>query len=134
MLDTNICSFAMRHNAAVLQRLIRRSRLGDQIAISAIVYSELKDGVLGPKASPKHAPLLDEFLRRLDGVLPWDQAAVDATAQLRRALRLQGQPIGPNDSAIAGHTLAAGAVLVTNNTREFSRVPNLPCEDWTLPA
>jgi tRNA(fMet)-specific endonuclease VapC len=134
MLDTNICSFAMRHHAGVMARLIQRSRGGDQIAISAIVYSELKDGVLGPKASAKHAPLLDEFLRRLDGVLPWDQAAVDATAQIRRDLRLEGQPIGPNDSAIAGHAIAAGAILATNNTREFSRVPNLPCEDWTLPA
>lgn len=46
------------------------------------------------------------------------------------ALRLAGTPIGPNDTAIAGHAIAVGAVLVTNNTREFGRVPGLELEDW----
>ncbi|MHC9358681.1 PIN domain-containing protein, partial [Enterobacter ludwigii] len=48
----------------------------------------------------------------------------------RVALRLAGTPIGPNDTAIAGHAIAAGAILVTNNTREFERVPGLVLEDW----
>ncbi len=46
------------------------------------------------------------------------------------ALRLAGTPIGPNDTAIAGYAIAAGAVLVTNNVREFERVPGLVLEDW----
>ncbi|SSI84012.1 putative DNA binding protein [Klebsiella pneumoniae] len=46
------------------------------------------------------------------------------------ALRLAGTPIGPNDTAIAGHAIAAGAILVTNNVREFERVPGLVLEDW----
>ncbi|OSZ11746.1 VapC toxin family PIN domain ribonuclease, partial [Klebsiella quasipneumoniae] len=49
---------------------------------------------------------------------------------IRVALRLAGTPIGPNDTAIAGHAIAAGAVLVTNNVREFERVPGLVLEDW----
>lgn len=61
---------------------------------------------------------------------PGISAAVDATTKIKVALRLAGTPIGPNDTAIAGHAIAAGAILVTNNTREFERVPDLVLEDW----
>ncbi|HCT6102684.1 TPA: VapC toxin family PIN domain ribonuclease, partial [Escherichia coli] len=57
-------------------------------------------------------------------------AAVDATTEVKVALRLAGTPIGPNDTAIAGHAIATGAILVTNNVREFERVPGLVLEDW----
>ncbi|HIF7577325.1 TPA: VapC toxin family PIN domain ribonuclease, partial [Klebsiella pneumoniae] len=67
-----------------------------------------------------------------DAILPWDRAAVDATTDIRVALHLAGTPIGPNDTAIAGHAIAAGAVLVTNNVREFARVPGLTLEDWVI--
>ncbi|EAP1953431.1 VapC toxin family PIN domain ribonuclease, partial [Salmonella enterica] len=50
--------------------------------------------------------------------------------EIKVALRMAGTPIGPNDTAIAGHAIAAGAVLVTNNTREFERVPGLVLQDW----
>lgn len=55
---------------------------------------------------------------------------MDATTEIKVALRIAGTPIGPNDTAIAGHAIAAGAVLVTNNTREFERVRGLVLEDW----
>ncbi|MGE6459265.1 PIN domain-containing protein [Klebsiella quasipneumoniae] len=87
-------------------------------------------GATGPKASPRHVELVDAFCARLDAILPWDRAAVDATTEIKVALRMAGTPIGPNDTAIAGHAIAAGAVLVTNNTREFERVPGLVLEDW----
>lgn len=74
--------------------------------------------------------LVDAFCTRLDAILPWDRAAVDATTGIKMALRTAGTPIGPNDTAIAGHAITAGAVLVTNNTREFERVPGLKLEDW----
>ncbi|HBQ0560555.1 TPA: VapC toxin family PIN domain ribonuclease, partial [Klebsiella pneumoniae] len=85
-----------------------------------------------PKASPRHIQLVDAFCARLDAILPWDRAAVDATTDIRVALHLAGTPIGPNDTAIAGHAIAAGAVLVTNNVREFARVPGLTLEDWVI--
>lgn len=66
----------------------------------------------------------------LDGVLSWDTAAVDATAAIRADLAARGTPIGANDASIAGHAIAAGAVLVTHNSREFARVAGLALEDW----
>lgn len=103
---------------------------GQRIVVSAITYSEMRFGATGPKASPRHVQLVDAFCARLDAILPQDRAAVDATTEIKVALRMAGTPIGPNDTAIAGHAIAAGAVLVTNNTREFERVPDLVLEDW----
>ena len=131
MLDTCICSFIMREQPdAVLQRLAQAVLRNQRIVVSAITYSEMRFGATGPKASPRHIELVDAFCARLDAILPWDRAAVDATTDVKVALRLTGTPIGPNDTAIAGHAIAANAVLVTNNTREFERVPGLILEDW----
>ncbi|AKL10042.1 TPA: type II toxin-antitoxin system VapC family toxin [Kluyvera intermedia] len=131
MLDTNICSLIMREQPeAVLKRLEQAVLRNHRTVISAITYQEMRSGATGPKASPRHIALVDAFCARLDAILPWDRAAVDATTDIRVALRLAGTPIGPNDTAIAGHAVAAGAILVTNNTREFERVPGLVLEDW----
>jgi len=131
MLDTCICSFIMREQPdAVLQRLAQAVLRNQRIVVSAITYSEMRFGATAPKASPRHIELVDAFCARLDAILPWDRAAVDATTDVKVALRLAGTPIGPNDTAIAGHAIAASAVLVTNNTREFERVPGLMLEDW----
>jgi len=115
---------------AVLKRLEQAVLRNQRIVISAITYSEMRFGATGPKAAPRHIKLVDAFCARLDAILPWDRAAVYATTGIKVELRLAGTPIGPNDTAIAGHAIAAGAVLVTNNTREFKRVPGLMLEDW----
>ncbi|EAB2796007.1 type II toxin-antitoxin system VapC family toxin [Salmonella enterica] len=131
MLDTNICSFIMREQPeVVLKRLEQTVLRGHRIVVSAITYAEMCFGATGPKASPRHLPLVEAFCARLDAILPWDRAAVEATTEIKVALRLAGTPIGPNDTMIAGHAIAAGAVLVTNDTREFERVPGLVLEDW----
>ena len=115
MLDTNICSLIMREQPeAVLKRLEQAVLRNHRTVISAITYQEMRSGATGPKASPRHIALVDAFCARLDAILPWDRAAVDATT----------------DTAIAGHAIAAGAVLVTNNVREFERVPGLVLEEW----
>ena len=133
MLDTNICSFIMREQSVdVLHKLHKYSTQKYKIAVSAVTYAEMRFGAIGRKASPKHGFLVDEFVKRLDSVLPWDKVAVDATASIRKALAVAGTPISPNDSAIAGHALSTGAILVTNNTREFQRVQGLVFEDWTI--
>ncbi|MGK0706919.1 type II toxin-antitoxin system VapC family toxin [Yokenella regensburgei] len=131
MLDTNICSFIMREQPEViLKRLEQVVLRGYRIVVSAITYSEMRFDATGPKASSRHVQLVDAFCERLDAILPWDRAAVDATTEIKAALRIAGTPIGPNDTAIAGHAIAAGAILVTNNIREFERVPGLKLEDW----
>lgn len=104
----------------------------DRLVVSAITYAEMKFGAVGKKASPKHEAIVAAFMERVDGVLPWDQASVDATTEIKKALAKAGMPIGVNDAAIAGNAIASGCVLVTNNTREFNRVPDLHVEDWTL--
>lgn len=131
MLDTNICSFIMREQPeVVLKRLEQAVLRGHRIVVSAITYAEMRFGAIGKKASPRHGQLVDAFCTRLDAVLPWNRAAVDATTEIKAVLAAAGTPIGPNDTAIAGHAIAAGAMLVTNNTREFERVPGLVLEDW----
>lgn len=114
----------------VLNRLEQVVLRGHRIVVSAITYSEMRFGATGPKASSRHVQLVDAFCERLDAILSWDRAAVDATTEIKVALRIAGTPIGPNDTAIAGHAIAAGAILVTNNIREFERVSGLKLEDW----
>lgn len=130
MLDTCICSYIMReHPAAVLEKLSAIASR-HKIVISAITYAEMRFGAIGKKASPKHSLLVDEFVKRLDAIFAWDMAAVDATVGIKKHLADSGIPIGANDTAIAGHALATGSILVTNNLREFSRVPSLQVENW----
>ncbi|NJP00477.1 MULTISPECIES: type II toxin-antitoxin system VapC family toxin [Pseudomonas] len=131
MLDTCICSFIMReHPEAVLLRLSHEVSQNNRIVISAITYAEMRYGQVGKKASSRHKVLVDEFVKRLDDILPWDLYAVDQTILVKSQLSKAGTVIGPNDTAIAGHAIAAGCTLVTNNVREFSRVQRLKFEDW----
>lgn len=115
---------------AVIKRLEQAVLRNHRIVVSAITYAEMHFGAVGKKASPRHAQMVDAFCARLDAILPSDRAAVDATTEVKAALAAGGTPIGPNDTAIAGHAIAAGAILVTNNTRKFTRVAGLKLEDW----
>jgi len=133
MLDTCICAFLMRERPlSLLQRVAREVAQGNAMVISAITYAEMRYGQIGKKALPKHKTMVDELVRRLDDILPWGQQAVDATIAVRLALAALGTPIGANDSAIAGHAIATGCTLITNNAREFSRVPDLVWQDWSI--
>lgn len=115
---------------SVISRLSTEVEKGNRIVVSAVTYAEMRYGQIGKKASAKHKALVDEFVKRLDAVLPWDKQAVDATVELMQVLAKAGTPIGPNDTAIAGHAISSTSTLVTNNVREFSRVPGLLYEDW----
>lgn len=132
MLDTCICSFIMREKPLmVLERLDEVMQGRNRIVISAITYAEMRYGQIGKKASPKHKTLVDEFILRLHDILPWNKAAIDATIHIRGDLAKRGISIGNNDTAIAGHAIAANCILITNNTREFGRVAKLKLEDWS---
>ena len=115
---------------SVLNRLQIHVEQRDRVVISAITYAELRFGAIGKKASPKHNMILDQFMARMDAVLAWDQNAVEAATTVKKTLSDRGTPIGNNDTLIAGHAISEKCILVTNNTKEFERVPDLTFEDW----
>lgn len=129
MLDTGICALILREQpAALLKRLEQAVLDGDRIVVSAVTWAEIS--LAARESGPAAQQLADAFAARLDAVLPWDRAAVDATTAVKVVLRLAGTPIGPNDTAVAGHAIAVGAVLVTGKGGEFARVPEHTLEDW----
>lgn len=115
---------------SVLNTLQMHVEHRDKIVISAITYAELRFGAIGKKVSPKHNIIVDEFMVRIDAVLAWNQKAVEAATKVKKVLAERGTPIGNNDTLIAGHAISERCVLVTNNTKEFGRVPDLVLEDW----
>jgi tRNA(fMet)-specific endonuclease VapC len=134
MLDTSICALIMRERPlALLEKMCQVVSAQSRIVISAITYAEMRFASTRSPASPRIAPMVDALVQRLDGVLPWDMAAVDQTTKIRAELERAGTPISHTDAAIAGHALVMGCVLVTNNLREFERVRRfgLLVVDWT---
>jgi tRNA(fMet)-specific endonuclease VapC len=127
MLDTNAASAAIRGNAQIDQRLAQLD--ASQWCLSAITYSELRFGLtLLPHAS-KLTRLVERFLE-IAAIEPWHHGAADVHGRLRAALRQSGTPIGDFDEMIAAHALALDAILVTDNTRHFERIPGLIFENW----
>jgi len=129
MLDTDTCSYIMkRSNDAILKRL-RRTPVSD-VCISVITKSELLYGVeVSPRRQQDQAAVND-FLRYVD-VLDFPDKAAPHYAKIRADLKTRGTMIGANDLFIAAHARSQGLTLVTNNTSEFRRVPNLAIENWT---
>ena len=132
-LDTNTVSYAMRSRGARVEAALLRAHAAGDVCISAVVYSELKFGLAMSSHPVQHARIATEISRvmTLLTVIDWDIAAADALALMRAQLRRSGTVIGPYDMAIAAHALSRDALLVTNNEREFKRIPGLKIENWT---
>jgi tRNA(fMet)-specific endonuclease VapC len=129
MLDTDTCSYIMkRSNDAVLKRL--RQVPVREVCISVISKSELLFGVEVSPRRQQDEVALGAFLRYVE-VLDFPDDAAPHYAKIRADLRTRGTMIGSNDLLIAAHARSLGLTLVTNNTREFGRVPNLAIENWT---
>lgn len=129
MLDTNICIYAIkRRPIEVVRRLV--SLPVSEVGVSSITVSELEYGVAKSSHPAQNRAALSQFLAPLETVAYDDQAAI-AYGPIRAALERQGTSIGPLDLLIAAHALALGSTLVTNNEREFARVPGLSVENWT---
>ena len=130
MLDTDTCSYIMkRSNDAVLQRLQKVPV--SEVCISVITKSELLFGVEVSLRRRQDESALSAFLGYVE-VLDFPDAASLHYAKIRASLKTLGTMIGANDLFIAAHARSLGLTLVTNNTREFGRVPKLVIENWTL--
>ncbi|MBK7953759.1 MAG: type II toxin-antitoxin system VapC family toxin [Candidatus Accumulibacter sp.] len=127
LLDTNICIYLINTRPPEVLARFHQYRLGD-IGLSSVVAAELAFGV-AKSASVRNRQALEMFLAPLK-VLPFDMAAMWAYGDLRADLERRGEPIGSLDTLIAAHALSVNAVLVTNNTREFSKVRGLQLENW----
>jgi tRNA(fMet)-specific endonuclease VapC len=130
LLDTNTCIAAMRHNALVVQRMAAVSP-GD-CAISTITSYELYTGIEKCAAPAKELAKVNLLLATVHQ-LPFDVQAGREAGRMRALLESQGSMIGPYDILLAGQALAAGLILITANTGEFSRVPGLTLENWQMP-
>ena len=128
MLDTNICIFIIKNKPETVIRKFMEYDAGD-ICISAITYAELVHGVEKSAAREKNRIALTVFLSEIQ-IIPFDDAAAQAYGVVKAELQRRGTPIGPLDTLIAAHAKALKVVLITNNTREFSRVDGLVVEDW----
>ncbi len=132
MLDTNICiHIRQQRPAAVLERF-RSVRPGEAV-ISVITFGELHDGVERSGARERSFALLQD----LTTILPvqiLSTASGEHYGEIRSCLQREGQMIGNNDLWIAAHARSLDLILVTNNEREFARVPDLRIENWAVPA
>jgi tRNA(fMet)-specific endonuclease VapC len=127
MLDTNICVEMIRRNERVINRWRGANEFGT--CISAITLAELEVGVAKSAKAEANRIELAKFLA-LVTVLPFDGAATETYGVIRGTLERRGRAIGALDTLIAAHAESLGLTLVTNNTREFSRVEGLVLEDW----
>ena len=129
MLDTNFCIYAIKKKPdTVLERLHREIDSG--ICISSITLAELQFGVEKSLFPEKNTAALGQFLVALNVLSFDDQAAVEY-GRICAYLQKRGTTIGTMDMLIAAHAKAADLTLVTNNTREFARVPYLALDNWT---
>lgn len=127
VLDTNTCIYALKQQGRVTDRL--REQLPSDIAVTIITVAELWFGARKSRRPVPTRREIDAFLEPLE-VLPFDRAAAEAYASIRFALEREGHPIGERDQIIASIALARSLTVVTRNVSEFSRVPDLACEDW----
>ena len=128
MLDTNICIYIIKQKPPnVIERFYQTEI--SEIGISSITLSELLYGVCKSSKPEQNQIALTQFIAPLE-ILSYDDEAAQYYGELRVHLEKQGRPIGSLDMLIAAHALSANCVLVTNNEKEFTRVPKLKIENW----
>jgi tRNA(fMet)-specific endonuclease VapC len=130
MLDTNTCIYIIKYHGSSTSLYARMSTISpDDVAISSIVAAELWYGVALSKKKRPNELALKEFLAYAE-VLDWPKGAAIPYSQIRAGLRVKGTPIGTMDLLIAAHAVSLNAILVTDNTAKFQRVPGLRLENW----
>lgn len=128
MLDTDICIYTIKRKPSQVLKRLETLQPG-MVLMSSITFAELMNGA-------KKSNFVEDNIRRLEAlseiieVIPFDKDAAIAYGNIRSDLEKKGMIIGGNDLLIAAHAISRDLVLVTNNTREFSRVSGLQLENW----
>ncbi|MBI9085337.1 MAG: type II toxin-antitoxin system VapC family toxin [Desulfobacterales bacterium] len=129
MLDTDICIYIIKRKPLnVLKRL--ETITPEDLCMSSITFAELVNGAKKSVHIKENLNKLSQLSDVLE-ILPFDKDAALAYGDVRSDLEKRGLVIGGNDLFIAAHAISQGAILVTNNEREFGRVTGLPVENWT---
>ncbi|MDP2810483.1 MAG: type II toxin-antitoxin system VapC family toxin [Rhodocyclaceae bacterium] len=127
LLDTNIVIYVVKRRPVSVLEVFNRNQ--GRMAVSAITVAELVHGAEKSQFPARNLAVVEDFFSRL-AVLPYTAEAAYHYGGIRTALEQAGQPIGINDLHIAAHARSLGLTLVTNNLREFERVPGLLLENW----
>ena len=127
LLDTDMCIYLIKEKPREALRRLKAQHISD-VGISAITLSELEYGVAKSSRPAQNKMALVEFVAPLD-IAAFDDEAAAVYGRIRASLEAQGETIGPLDTLIAAHAISRRCVLVTNNLREFSRVPGLITEN-----
>ncbi len=128
LLDTDTCIYALKQDAAVLERMLSRSRA--DVAVSVITEAELRTGAAKSSSPVKTMRLVENFLRPLT-VFEFTSSDAASYSNVRAKLERAGTPIGPFDTLIAAQAVGRKLILVSNNQRELGRVSGLRLENWT---
>ncbi len=128
MLDTNILIYAIKNRPKRIRETFKQH--SDYLSMSSVTLGELIYGAERSARVTRNLQDIEGLAARMD-VIPFDYQAATHFGQIRAELSKKGKPIGPYDWMIAAHARALGLILVTNNIREFKRVPGLRVENWT---
>lgn len=128
LLDTNICIYIIKRKPLEVLQKFNTYQVGE-IGLSAITVAELEFGVQKSQFPSKNQQALTQFLLPLQ-IVDFDHAAAVIYGNVRAMLAKGGTPIGSLDTLIAAHALSLQVTLITNNVKEFSRVPSLKLDNW----
>lgn len=131
MLDTNTASYIIKGKPKVIRTHLQSVPMAN-VCISTITEAELLRGVARKPEAKRLPNFVKEFLLRV-AIFPWDSDAANAYAKLRTACENEGTPLGSMDMLIAAHSVAVGAVLITNDKAFYNLAQYLKLEDWTKP-
>jgi tRNA(fMet)-specific endonuclease VapC len=130
LLDTNTCiGYLNRRSASIIRRMDAESP--EDVVVCSVTRAELIFGATKSNNPAKTRAAQREFLEPL-ATLPFDDVAAEHYGRICAQLEKAGTPIGPNDLLIAAIARAHDLIVVTHNTREFSRVNGLNIEDWEV--
>jgi tRNA(fMet)-specific endonuclease VapC len=128
MLDTDICIYLIRKKPLQVLEKLKKLSIAE-VAISSITLAELEYGVARSSKPEQNSEALQAFVAPLE-IVPFDDRAACRYGEIRAWLESEGKVIGAMDLLIAAHAGSLGLTLVTNNLREFERVPGLALENW----